>query len=184
MRAKFFLPVMEAQWNEGGRRILLGDNTGNEAVLPRPIKYHYVGVRISAGLPHTRAYIWPHTHSVPNLCKFQLGRIFQDTTTAQVRYVNHATEFQDKAVYSRLIKLPYEWALKTDGSFSLSTYLQRCHSPSVFSTPAVRFKPTNNISVNRASKCLLTCLKIIQLTQICMHGPKWHASHSLIGAAI
>jgi hypothetical protein len=31
------------------------------------------------------------------------------------------------------------------------TFLQHCHSPSVFSTTAVRFKPTNNISVNTAN---------------------------------
>ena len=57
-RALFFLAGMKAQWHEGGRRILLGDNT---AIMLRPIKFHCVGDQVSTGLPsihlHTRS--WP-----------------------------------------------------------------------------------------------------------------------------
>ena len=35
---------MKAQWDEGGGRILLGDNTGGGAVMLRPITFQSVGV--------------------------------------------------------------------------------------------------------------------------------------------
>ena len=61
MRALFFLAGMKAQWHQGGRRILLGDNTGGGAIMLQPIKFHCVGDQVSTGLPsvnlHTRS--WP-----------------------------------------------------------------------------------------------------------------------------
>jgi hypothetical protein len=38
--------------DEGGIRILLGDNTGGGAVMLRPIKFRCVGIWISTGLPY------------------------------------------------------------------------------------------------------------------------------------
>jgi hypothetical protein len=37
MRAEFCFTGMRAQWDEGGGKILLGDNTGGGAVMLRPI---------------------------------------------------------------------------------------------------------------------------------------------------
>jgi hypothetical protein len=44
MCAKLFLAVMKAQWDYGSKRILLGINTGNRAVMLWPITFHCVGV--------------------------------------------------------------------------------------------------------------------------------------------
>jgi hypothetical protein len=43
----FFL----AQWDEDGGRILMGDNTGGETVMRRPIRFQCVRVWMSAGFP-------------------------------------------------------------------------------------------------------------------------------------
>jgi len=48
---------MKAQLDEGGGRILLGDDTGGEAVMLRPIRLRCVGFRISAGLHCIYMYI-------------------------------------------------------------------------------------------------------------------------------
>lgn len=50
MCAEFFLADMKAAMRRSGGRILLDDDIGGEAVVMRPIKYHCVGVWISAGL--------------------------------------------------------------------------------------------------------------------------------------
>jgi hypothetical protein len=59
---------MKVQRVEGGRRILLGDNTGGGAVMLRPIKFQKFGVRIS--------------NSVSNFVKFDYSRIFRGGTNA------------------------------------------------------------------------------------------------------
>jgi hypothetical protein len=41
---------MEPQWHQGGGRISLGNNTGVEAVMLQPIRFHCVRIRISTGL--------------------------------------------------------------------------------------------------------------------------------------
>jgi hypothetical protein len=41
-RAEFFVAVAKARWNEGGGRLLLGDNTGQRAVMLLPIKFQCV----------------------------------------------------------------------------------------------------------------------------------------------
>jgi hypothetical protein len=46
----FFLTGIKAQLDEGGGRILLGDDTSGEAVMLSPIGLQFVGFRISAGL--------------------------------------------------------------------------------------------------------------------------------------
>lgn len=52
MHVKFlFLAGMTAQWDEGGGRVLMGNNIGGRAVMLWPIRFLYVGVWISAGLP-------------------------------------------------------------------------------------------------------------------------------------
>jgi len=60
-RSLFFLAGMKSQWHEGGRRILLGDNTDGGAIMLRPIKFHCTSDQASTGLPsiylHTRS--WP-----------------------------------------------------------------------------------------------------------------------------
>jgi len=41
----------KVQWDAGGGRIMLGDNTGGGAVMPRSIRFHCVGLWISTGIP-------------------------------------------------------------------------------------------------------------------------------------
>jgi hypothetical protein len=48
---------MKAQWEGGGGRILLGDDTGGGAVVRLPIMFRCAGVLISGGLPCTYTYI-------------------------------------------------------------------------------------------------------------------------------
>ena len=48
---------MKAQLDEGGGRILMGDNTGGVAVMLRTIRLQCVGFRISAGLHCIYMYI-------------------------------------------------------------------------------------------------------------------------------
>ena len=53
-RPKFFLAGVIEKWDEDGRRVLLGDNTGlggEGAVMLRPFGFRCAGVWISAGLP-------------------------------------------------------------------------------------------------------------------------------------
>jgi hypothetical protein len=54
--------MVKAQWDESGGRILLGDNTGGEAVMLRPIRFQCVGAWISAGLPGMCTYSWPYSY--------------------------------------------------------------------------------------------------------------------------
>ena len=42
----FYVVGMRAKLDEGGGRILLGDNTGGRAVMLRPIRFQCVGVWI------------------------------------------------------------------------------------------------------------------------------------------
>jgi hypothetical protein len=42
---------MNAELDEGGGRIVLGDNTSGGAIMPQPIRCPRVGVSISSGLP-------------------------------------------------------------------------------------------------------------------------------------
>ena len=57
MRSEYFLAVMKAHGNEGGGRILLGDNTGGGADMVRPIRSRCVGGWISAGLRCVYVYL-------------------------------------------------------------------------------------------------------------------------------
>jgi len=43
----------KSQWDEGGGRVLLGDNTGGRAVILRPMYVAYISV-----------YIWPYVNSI------------------------------------------------------------------------------------------------------------------------
>jgi len=85
---------MRARWGEGGGRMLLGDNTSSRAVVQRPIKFQFAGVRRSSGVPythtHTHTYIyiyvcvcdWPYVYSFPICAKFYLRRTFRNVTIA------------------------------------------------------------------------------------------------------
>ena len=69
-RAPFFLTGIGVQGNEGGGRILLDDNTGGGAVTLRPLRFQWVGVWISTGLPCT-----VHTYIFDHMCRqFRLPR--------------------------------------------------------------------------------------------------------------
>jgi hypothetical protein len=57
MQAEFLLVGMKVQCDKGGRRILLGNNTGGRAVMLRPIRILCPGVWISTGLPSIYTHI-------------------------------------------------------------------------------------------------------------------------------
>ena len=43
---------MKAELEEGGGRILLGDNASGRAIMPQPIMCSRVGLLVSPGLPY------------------------------------------------------------------------------------------------------------------------------------
>ena len=73
--AEFFHAEMKAQGDEGGGRILLGDNTGGGVVKLRPSRFQCVVIRISSGLPFIDLC------SVPTVPKFDLDWTIQKVTT-------------------------------------------------------------------------------------------------------
>ena len=50
---------MRVRRNEAEGRVLLGDKRGGGAVMWRPIRFHCVGVYVSAGLPYNYTHPWP-----------------------------------------------------------------------------------------------------------------------------
>ena len=81
---ELFLVGIKAQWDEGGRRILLGNNISDWVVMLWPLRFQCVGILISAGPPRgTNVYgNWPHVHSVPTSAKLDCRRVFRNTVTA------------------------------------------------------------------------------------------------------
>jgi hypothetical protein len=77
-RAVLLLLGMKAKWDEVGARILLGDNTGGEAVMLWLTRFKCVGVWISTGLLCTCTYAhgWPYIYWVPNTAMFNLRRTY------------------------------------------------------------------------------------------------------------
>jgi hypothetical protein len=49
--AELFLAEIKTEREEGGGRIVLGDNTGGGAVIVRSIRFRSIGIWFSAGLP-------------------------------------------------------------------------------------------------------------------------------------
>jgi len=76
MQAKFFLERMKVDWDEGGRRILLGNNTRGGAVMLQPIRFQCVRVQISTALPCTYIYGSPHVYSVLTCASSELCLTF------------------------------------------------------------------------------------------------------------
>jgi hypothetical protein len=58
--AELFHAEMKPQGDEGGGRIMLGDNTGGGVVMLRPGRFQCDVIRISSGL--LRARVQTHTH--------------------------------------------------------------------------------------------------------------------------
>ena len=98
--AKFFVAGMKAQGDEGGGRILLGDNTGCGAVMLRPIRLHCVGVRISTAL------LCVHIHS----------RLHEYTILT--RKIRLALDFNERQYCARRVYGRYR-----------SNQLVRCYTP-------------------------------------------------------
>jgi hypothetical protein len=80
--AEVFLARMKVKLDEGGGRILLGDNTGCGAVTLRPIGFRCVGFGVSAVLPCIYVYTWPHAYSTTTYANFGKGRALRNVTTA------------------------------------------------------------------------------------------------------
>jgi hypothetical protein len=62
MGTEFFLAWMKAQWEEGDRRTLLGDNTGGGSVMLWPARFLCAGVCVSVVLIFIFVYIWLYTY--------------------------------------------------------------------------------------------------------------------------
>jgi hypothetical protein len=67
--AEIFPAGMKAQWDECGRRILLGDNTGRQLVTLRPIRAQCINVWISYWLCCIYTHSWPHVYSIIRLAQ-------------------------------------------------------------------------------------------------------------------
>jgi hypothetical protein len=72
------------QLDEGGGRILLGDNTRGETAVLQSIMIQYVGVWLSNGLhcTYVEIHTFPSVRSVPNCAKLELRRTLRNTNTA------------------------------------------------------------------------------------------------------
>lgn len=55
-----FLCGVKAEWDEGDRRVQLGNNTSGEAVMLQPLRFQCVEVLISTGLQGVCLYSWPY----------------------------------------------------------------------------------------------------------------------------
>jgi len=82
MHVKFLiLAGMTAQWDEGGGRGLMGNNSGR-AVMLWPVRFLYVGGGISAGLPCMYLYNCQYAYWILPCAKYELHQTFQSVTTA------------------------------------------------------------------------------------------------------
>jgi hypothetical protein len=70
INVEFFLVGIKVQSDKGGGRILLGNNAGGRVVMLRPIRFHYVGVRMPKGLPCINTYNLPYVYSILTCTKF------------------------------------------------------------------------------------------------------------------
>lgn len=85
MCAKFSLGSTKARWDEGGRIILLGDNTGGKVIVPLSVRFQHGRVQNSTGLPYVNIYTWPCVHTILTRPKYDLHQTFQNVTTTSVR---------------------------------------------------------------------------------------------------
>jgi hypothetical protein len=69
---------LKAQRDEGGGRILLGDNTGSGTVVLRPIILQYARVWISAGQP----FMYLHVYLIICTLNLDMCRNLQKVTIA------------------------------------------------------------------------------------------------------
>jgi hypothetical protein len=67
---------MKVHWHERGGRILLGDNTGGEALILRPIRLHCVWVWFSTGILYIYIYMYMHMYLTIRLIISELRRIW------------------------------------------------------------------------------------------------------------
>jgi hypothetical protein len=79
----FSFAVMRAQCNDGGGRILLGDNKVGGAVMLRAMRFQYVGVGISTGLTFIFQNSWPYVYRTGCYTKFGARRNFRNVTDGQ-----------------------------------------------------------------------------------------------------
>ena len=70
-----FLAGMKAPREDGGRRILLGDNADGGAVVLRPIRFQCVGVLILTGLPCSFDFIRTPLHAHVKLAMCTLSSV-------------------------------------------------------------------------------------------------------------
>jgi hypothetical protein len=61
---EFVFAGVKVRQGEGSGWILLGYNTGGEAIMLPPIRFQRVGIWILAGLPCVYAHGWAYVHSV------------------------------------------------------------------------------------------------------------------------
>jgi hypothetical protein len=72
MDAEFFLAGMKQKWDEGGGRVLLGDNTRGGEIMLWLIRFQCDPVCISTSLPCVCTYSRPSVYSDPTGAQFVL----------------------------------------------------------------------------------------------------------------
>jgi len=82
--AEIFLAGMKAQWDEGGGRTMLGDNTGGVPSCCGQSCYSVLEFGFHMDSLHMHIYgSWLHAQSVPKCANFPLLRNFRNLTTAE-----------------------------------------------------------------------------------------------------
>jgi len=69
-RVELFPAAMISQWESGGGRILLGDDSGGEPFIPQPTRFQYAA-------DHKQVY------SIPTRAGFDLRRAHRNVTTVK-----------------------------------------------------------------------------------------------------
>jgi hypothetical protein len=102
---------MKARWGEGGGRILLGDNTGGGAVVPRTIRFQCLGIWRSTGFPlYTHIYILSYIsyiHSTATCANFGLRRTFRKISLARVRVYVEKTGNRQNPLMQKHVPIQY-----------------------------------------------------------------------------
>ena len=82
--SKFSFGSTKAQWDEGGRIILLGNNTGGIVIILWSVRFLHGGVQKSTGRPQVNIYTWLHAHTILTREKYDLHQNFRNVTTTLV----------------------------------------------------------------------------------------------------
>lgn len=89
------------QWDEGGWRILLGDNTGGGAVMMLPVRFQCAGGWISTELLCIYTCSWPYVHAVLSCsgpCECEHMSALTVANKVKLFYCNYHLQLQSRRV--------------------------------------------------------------------------------------